>query len=163
MKKISNKKAFTLLELLIVIAIIGVLASIVMASLNNARVKARDSKRKQDLIQLRSAMELYNSSNNIYMGSWGWVANYGSGSVVDVPGLTPSHISKVPNDTSFSYQYWRKDWIGYTCLNLGDPNKFAFYAYLENPSASDLATITNGDSFDQCVKNTWGLNYKIGN
>jgi len=50
---------FTLIELLVVISIIGLLSSVVLASLNNARAKARDTRRIQDFKQISTALYLY--------------------------------------------------------------------------------------------------------
>lgn len=53
------KKGFTLLELLVVIAVIGIFSAIVIASLNNIRSKSRDARRKSDFRQIATALEMY--------------------------------------------------------------------------------------------------------
>lgn len=69
MKSYFNKKGFTLIELLVVISIIGLLSSVVLASLNVARSKARDARRLSDIRQVQNALELYRSNNNTYPDS----------------------------------------------------------------------------------------------
>jgi type II secretion system protein G len=63
---INQKKGFTLIEFLVVIAIIGILSSVVVASLNTARLKARDAKRIADIKQIQLALEMYNDKNGSY-------------------------------------------------------------------------------------------------
>jgi len=68
----GNLTGFTLIELLVVISIIGILASFSVVSLNGARVKARDAKRKADMVQMRIAIYLYYDDNLEYpkCGTW---------------------------------------------------------------------------------------------
>ena len=53
-----------MIELLVVIAIIAVLASIVLVSLNTARVKGRDARRLADIKSIQNALELYYDSTS---------------------------------------------------------------------------------------------------
>jgi len=68
MKYKQKQAGFTLIELLVVISIIGVLSTLAVVSLNNARVKARDAKRVSDIRQVQTALELYLSDVDGYPG-----------------------------------------------------------------------------------------------
>lgn len=60
----NRNLGFTLIELLIVIAIIGIVTSIVLSSLNSSRDKGYESQIKQQLVQFRSAAEVYFYAQN---------------------------------------------------------------------------------------------------
>lgn len=159
--QVIKQKGFTLIELLVVIAIMGILSSIVIASITTVKTKSRDTKRRADLKQLSAATELRYNDLSTYPASAGWFTNGGHGGL-DSALSGYIRVSDDPINTQPSvYMYWRKDFVGYTCLTNISSQQFGFYAKLENPTSADTATLT--DSFDQCVASTWGMNYKVGN
>lgn len=97
---------FTLMELLIAISIVAILMAIGIVSYGTINKQSRDAKRKSDIEQIRSALEMYRTDNGYY-------PNAGGGSFVDVStGLSAlvsgGYIAALPADpkpSSMVYEY----------------------------------------------------------
>jgi len=59
----TNIYAFTLIEILVVISIIGVLASLALVSFAGSQKQARDTQRKNDLKQYQTSLENFANNN----------------------------------------------------------------------------------------------------
>ena len=101
MKTWARKESgFTIVELLVVIVVIAILASISVVSYNGIQQRARDSARDSAVRSLKLALEVYKSDINTYP------APVAAGTGVNVTALTsalvPTYISKIPNDPLLS-------------------------------------------------------------
>lgn len=65
------KKAFSLVELLIVISIIAILTTLILYSVLNAQIKSRDAKRKSDIKAISVALEAYKAQKGRYPATCG--------------------------------------------------------------------------------------------
>ncbi|MFA7050238.1 MAG: prepilin-type N-terminal cleavage/methylation domain-containing protein, partial [Patescibacteria group bacterium] len=88
----QKQKAFTLIELLVVIAIVGILATLAVVALQQARSRARDSKRLADVKQLQTALELFFNENNRYPTEEEW----NSGQIAGIDGIYMQNIPAAP-------------------------------------------------------------------
>ncbi len=105
MKYISSQKnkGFTVVELLVSIAIIGLLSAVVFASFSQAQKKARIARRVSDLKQVQTALAYYYAVNKSYpntnwewRSSCSWWGSYAANNVI--PGLVPNYIANIPTD-----------------------------------------------------------------
>ena len=86
--KTTNRKGFSLIELLIVVVIIGILAAIAIPKFANTKEKAYIAQMKSDLKNLASAQESYFSDKNTYasiadiqLAPYSWVVSGGTANV----------------------------------------------------------------------------------
>lgn len=173
----NRQKGFTLIELLVVISIIGILSTIAMTSLNSARKKARDARRKSDLNQMVLAMDQYYSDHGTYYipgtgyngGGTGWFNYIGGTNYTNsiANGLVSAgYFSTAPLDpmiTSYSqtgnggaHQY-----MYYVCSG---GQGFYFYTHLESPNAADTAAMNASCSAGTTIQtsSSYLMNYAAG-
>jgi len=178
--KITENSGFTLIELLVVISIIGLLSTLAIVALNNSRIKARDTKRKADLTQIRTAMLLYADNHGGSLPTtgfgWnntghGWATNNDGGSVCytygDLEDFLDGTDPNIPAPVSNYIKMPHDPKCGGCGGCSGKPGGYMYYhagsrcgvlyAHLENPSSEDLASCTG-----KCVGLAgYGMNYCV--
>jgi prepilin-type N-terminal cleavage/methylation domain-containing protein len=134
-----HKRGFSLIELLIVIAILAILGLAAYLALNGKRDQAADAKTKSELERLKIAFEDYYNDNNCYPPA-AWFdssADCGSGQ------LAP-YMSSIPCNprTNLPYAY-ETDATGCSWFKL--------YGNLSNPS--DTAALTSNVTLGGAIYN----------
>lgn len=151
-KKSGMPTGFTLMELLIAVSIIAILIAIGVASYTTVNKQSRDTKRKSDLEQIRSALEMYRADNGSYPGpgSGSWVQASVSGDQTSglTPYLVPTNIAIIPTDPRSTQTYM------YEALN---PSGGKYYGYCLSASLEAETPTTN-----TCTPSV-GQNYGVKN
>jgi len=131
-----------MIELLVSIAIIGILSSIVIGGISNARADSRDKQRLASVEQARLAIEIYREAYGQYPDvgcsrsatQWtGHGSNFGNCDVY-VDGV--SNIIKLPTDPS-------NDVNGYIYRTNATGSEFKFMSY----NAVESETLTASDEY----------------
>lgn len=134
MKARNTHKGFTLIELIVVMAIIGMLSAISLFALNQAREQARDGTRKANLESIRSALEIYKADCDIYPNS--------------LPGVGSSLTGSCPNSNVY-LQAVPGDPLGggyFYAVGTGNAT-YRLCATLENPGTAMSCTGCTGCNY----------------
>lgn len=167
--RIGGQAGFTLMELMLVIAIIMILSVIGIGSYTQATVKSRDTQRKNDLSQIAKALELFNNDVGRYPKVTGgkMTCPLADGSEEDcsiaeiyayIKSVKSSYIKPVPSDSTSGKVY-----VYVPDASFGS---YALYAALENSQDRDwvktaAGVATNWDSDGVMCGTAVSCNYKL--
>ncbi|WP_076413954.1 type II secretion system major pseudopilin GspG [Shewanella sp. UCD-KL12] len=118
----NKQKGFTLLEVMVVIVILGILASMVVPNLMGNKDKADQQKAVSDIVALENALDMYRLDNSIYP-----TTDQGLDALVQKPNSSPEprnyredgYVKRLPQDP------WRND---YLLLSPGENGKIDIFS-----------------------------------
>jgi prepilin-type N-terminal cleavage/methylation domain-containing protein len=143
----TDKSGFTLIELLVVIAIIAILVGFVASNFLGARQRAKDIKKKSELVQMKNALRLYYNDFNMYPPPTTAQDNRLEGcgmanpptdvctlcgnqfAAGGVDGCQNVYMKQLPPVTDYTWTYQQQD----------DGDNFCLTTMLDNGSDTDIA------------------------
>lgn len=134
----QKKKGFTLIEVLVAVAILGLLASIVYFNGGEARKKAHDTQRVSDLEQVQLAVRSYRdlmSTTTLPAANPAEIVGDGVGFDTTIAPYVTATI-KDPLNTGTNQYYYRS---AYTCG--GSPHTIIVALTMENSSNGNFASV----------------------
>jgi prepilin-type N-terminal cleavage/methylation domain-containing protein len=140
----NNNKGFTLMELLIVVAIIGLLASMILVGLSSFRSRGRDARRVADVKQVQNGLEIYYASQSKYplvsyssaLDSWNNL-----GAAFKIANIGISQVPQDPLGEEHSYGYASDPDDG------SNPQSYIIAVLLEDSSNQSLKNDLDGTIF----------------
>jgi|GEM_PF-436703 len=133
-RELRREKGFTLIEILIVVAIIAILASVVLIGLGPTQQSGRDARRLSDLHQIQNGLELFYNRCGFYPGNFtapncdpaattGFAQMKGALTTADIG------VNTVPSDPTNAGAH-----IYYYRTNGAAATQYVLAAQLENPN-----------------------------
>lgn len=139
-----NNKGFTLIEMLVVVAIIGLLSAVVVVGLTGAREKARDSRRVADLREIQNQLELD------YMSTEGYPTNSNQTDIQDYLDASGGNFPTDPQGVEYKYAGVDSGGDGFNeSYELGTCVESMDNISAESASCGNLSSCTTGTLF--CV------------
>lgn len=137
----SKQSGFSLIEIMVVVVILGILASIVVPKIISRPDEARVVKAKQDVLAIQNALDLYKLDNNTYP-----TTDQGLSALVEKPSSNPipqdwkQYLKSVPKDP------WGRDYLYLNPGEHGEIDVFTLGATGQPGGAGINSTIGNWDA-----------------
>lgn len=149
----NQARGFTLLELLVVMAILALLAGLGLRMFGTVQQKSRDTRRKQELQSITKALEAYHNDFKRYPSSMdGRIMGCGAGAteacawggVWQNTANETLYMSELPQDPGGNQYYYLSDAQGLS---------YSLFAYLEN--SEDASIVLNDNAEPAYYANTY--------